>query len=352
MAPGNPFYPGAGITPANPAIDPANRLTSIGWRQTEVGGRASEFENDTNRILLNWEGQYKGWDYSATAFQSKADVTNTFTGGYVNSTMIRSGLTGVDGAPWLNPFGPQSAEGSAYLQSAKILGQVQEAEGTLRGISAQASGEVYKLPAGSMMLAVGVEFLKDKASYTNNFALIRQAASSGLELAEDSTGERRDNAISAELNIPILKELEVNLAIRYDDYSDLGGTTNPKVSFRWQPTQQLLFRGNYNTGFRAPTLYDMYAPNSITFTGNPYDDPLLCPNGVVNTRGRRCGEPGLRPAVPAAAGRQQGPEGRDLEGLVARLGVPADRFRDPRRRLLELHGRGLHRADRRRSDLR
>ncbi len=87
----------------------------------------------------------------------------------------------------------------------------------------------------------------------------------------------------AELNIPITKELEANVAIRYDNYSDVGGTWNPKVSFRYQPMQQLLFRGSYNKGFRAPTLQDMYSPNSVTYTGNPYDDPLLCPNGVVNS---------------------------------------------------------------------
>ncbi len=296
MNAGNPFFPGAGITPGNdnPGFDPASPI-GLAWRQTEVGGRANEFENKTNRIMLSWDGQYKGWDYSASLYQSKADVTNTFTGGYVNATMIRSGLNGVDGAPFLNPFGAQSPEGSAYLQSAKILGQVQNAEGTLRDFNAQVSGEIYKLPAGSMMLAVGVEFMKDEASYNNNFALIRQAASSGLELAEDSTGNRRDNAISAELNIPITKELEVNLAIRYDNYSDFGGTTNPKASFRYQPMQELLFRGSYNTGFRAPTLYDVYAPNSITYTENPYDDPLLCPNGVVNSaaggvESRDCGQ--------------------------------------------------------------
>ncbi len=262
VVPGNPFYPGAGITPANPnaAFDPTKNVT-VGWRQTAVGGRASTFDSDTNRILLNWEGQYKGWDYSATAFQSKSTVKNEFTGGYVNSTMIRDGLQGLSGAPWLNPFGAQSAAGSAYLESSKILGQVQEATGTLGSISAQASGEIWKLPAGPMMLAVGVEYIKDEADYKNNFELIRQAASSGLELAEDSTGSRNDTALMAELNIPITKQLEVNLAVRYDDYSDVGSTWNPKASFRWQPTQAVLFRGSYNEGFRAPTLQDMYSPS-------------------------------------------------------------------------------------------
>ena len=284
MSPNNPFYPGKGITPGNTnaSFDPTKPI-NLAWRQATLGGRASEVDNTTYRWLAQWEGSYKDWDYNVSAFYSDATVKQNFTGGYVNSTMLRNGLLGLNGAPYLNPFGAQSAEGLAYLGGAKILGQVQQADGTLYGVNAHLSGAIWKLPAGPMMLAVGVEYLNDKADYTNNFTLIRQAASSGLELTEDSSGSRHDAAISAELNIPIVKNLDVNLAVRYDDYSDFGGTTNPKISFRWQPIQALLFRGSYNEGFRAPTLQDAYSPNSITYTGGAYDDPLLCPGGKVNT---------------------------------------------------------------------
>lgn len=288
MAPGNPNFP---VNP--PAIDPTQPI-NLAWRMTDLGGRASEFKSDTNRWLLAWDGSYKGWDYNVTALQSKATTKNDFTGGYVSSQKVKDGLNGVGGAPWLNPFGNQTADGSAYLNAAQIIGQVQEAEGTLRELTGVVSGEVAKLPAGPMLLAVGVDFLKDKASYTNNFDLIRQAASSGLAGAEDSYGDRRDNAVYAELNVPIVKTLEANLAVRYDDYSDFGGTWNPKVALRWQPTQQVLVRGSYNTGFRAPTLQDVYSPNSVTYTANPYDDPLMCPGGVPNAalgaiKSRDCG---------------------------------------------------------------
>ena len=283
MSPNNPFYPGKGITPGNtnPSFDPSKPI-SLGWRQATLGGRASEVNNTTYRWLGQWEGTYKDWDYNVSGFYSDATVKQQFTGGYVNSTKLRAGLLGTGGAPWLNPFGAQSVEGEKYLGESKVLGQVQQAEGTLYGFNAHASGEIWKLPAGPLMLAVGAEYLNDKASYTNNFALIRQAASSGLELAEDSSGSRHDVAVLAELNIPVVKNLDVNVAVRYDDYSDFGGTTNPKISFRWQPIQSVLLRGSYNQGFRAPTLQDAYSPNSLTYTGSPYDDPLLCPGGKVN----------------------------------------------------------------------
>ena len=63
------------------------------------------------------------------------------------------------------------------------------------------------------------------------------------------------------MNIPIVKTLEANVAVRYDHYSDFGSTTNPKVSLRWQPTRTVLVRGSYGTGFLAPTLYQLYTPN-------------------------------------------------------------------------------------------
>ncbi len=286
----SPFFPGGSggvpLPPAgadgDPVFDPTQPI-AVTWRLTGAGNRQSEFKNDTNRILLNWEGQYAGWDYSANLFQSKATVTNSFTGGYVNANSIQAGIAGTDGAAWINPFGEQTAAGAAAIAAAQLTGEVQKAVGTLRVFNAQTSGEIYKLPAGPLMLAVGVEFMKDENDYTNNFALSRPAASSGIAGAEDISGSRRDNAISAELSIPILKELEVGLAIRYDDYSDFGGTTNPKVSFRYQPTQALLFRGSYNEGFRAPTLQDIYAPNSITYSGSKYNDSVLCPGGKANS---------------------------------------------------------------------
>ena len=281
----NPYFPGGlGGTPANtdPLFNPATDIT-VGWRQTELGGRSSTLENKTDRFMLDWQGSYKGWDYSVAALTSNSDVTNDFVGGYVNEGGVRAGLAGTGGTPWLNPFGTQTPEGLAYLTSQQILGQVQRAEGKLWGIKAQASGEIYKLPAGPMALALGVEYYNDSVDYTNNFSLIRQAASSGLDLAEDASGSRHWVGFMAELNIPVIKDLEVNLAARYDDYSDFGGTFNPKASVRWVPTKDLLLRGSINSGFRAPSLYDAYAPNSLTSTENSWDDPVLCPGGVVDT---------------------------------------------------------------------
>ena len=110
-----------------------------------------------------------------------------------------------------------------------------------------------------------------------------QAASSGLAgSGAVREGDRNVWALGLELAFPILKNLEFTAAVRYDDYSDFGGTTNPKLSIKYTPVQSLLLRGSYNTGFSAPTLTSLYLPNQTTFTGGRYNDPVLCPGGTVN----------------------------------------------------------------------
>jgi len=83
-----------------------------------------------------------------------------------------------------------------------------------------------------------------------------------------------------ELNVPITKTLDVTVAARHDQYSDFGGTTNPKVSFRFEPSKQFLVRGSFSTGFRAPSLYEL---NSSQAYGNTTttDDTKWCVDGVA-----------------------------------------------------------------------
>jgi outer membrane receptor for ferrienterochelin and colicin len=70
-----------------------------------------------------------------------------------------------------------------------------------------------------------------------------------------SAAASRDSwAAFVEFAVPVLDSLELSLAARYDDYSDFGDTTNPKVAVRWAPIESLAFRASWGTGFRAPSL--------------------------------------------------------------------------------------------------
>ena len=135
-----------------------------------------------------------------------------------------------------------------------------------------------------MSVGLGAELRKEEMVYNTDVAKVSQAASSGLAgSGAVRQGDRDIWAVALEMAFPVLKNLEIGASIRYDDYSDFGNTTNPKVSIKYTPVQNLLLRGSYNTGFAAPSLTDLYSPNSTTFTSGRYNDPVLCPGGVPNT---------------------------------------------------------------------
>ena len=83
--------------------------------------------------------------------------------------------------------------------------------------------------------------------------------------------------------MPIARGLELQLAARYDHYSDFGDTVNPKIALRWQPVKSLLLRTSWGKGFRAPNLYDLHTPLSRFFAFG-FSDPVRCPvtNGPLD----------------------------------------------------------------------
>jgi iron complex outermembrane receptor protein len=185
---------------------------------------------------------------------------------------------------FLNPFGAQTAAGDDYLRSNTVLGEVQNGESTIQGLTGVLSRSFGNLAGGPITAALLAEFRKEDMVYNTDIALVSQAASSGLAgSGATRAGDRDITALGIEMSFPVLKNLELGFSLRYDDYSDFGSTTNPKISFKYNPTQAALIRGSYNTGFAAPSLYNLYLPNSTTFTSNRYNDPVLCPGGVANT---------------------------------------------------------------------
>ena len=280
MNPSSPFYPGNGITPANPALD-KTRPISIAWRTTALGSREGEQKNNTQRLVAAIDGSMAGWDYQLSALTSNAKVENFFLNGYPMTQPLRNGVAGLAGAPFLNPFGDQSAAGLAYLVQNQVLGKVQDGESKMSSAAATVSRPIFELPGGPLTLALAVEARKEEMVYNTDVPKVSQAASSGLAgSGATRQGSRDISALALELNAPVLKGLEFGFSVRGDHYSDFGSTVDPKVSVRYQPNDIVLLRGSANKGFVAPSLYQLYLPNSTTFTATRYNDPVLCPNGV------------------------------------------------------------------------
>jgi iron complex outermembrane receptor protein len=158
---------------------------------------------------------------------------------------------------------------------------------------------VFKLPAGMLQYAAGYQFRKENLELSPSAALLTGdiAGLGGATRGYDA--DRRVNAVYGEVIVPVIKNLDLNLAARYDDYSDVGSTTNWKGNVRWQPSQQLLVRGSYGTGFRAPTLNNLFEPNVLQ-TSPTIQDPASGFSGQVNEL--TGGNPDLKPETSTQYG--------------------------------------------------
>lgn len=280
--PGTAFYPGNGITPGPGGfvLDPS-RPVEVNWRQSVLGPRLQSSQNTGQRLLLGFDGQFADWDYDIGASYNQNKVVDHIHSGYVDDRAAALGIA--NGT--LNPFGPQTDAGLAYLGSHALSGDFRTSIGRVKGLDARASREIGDwFGAGPAALALGGEFRKE-AFHQDIQDFAGNVQSLGVDPAATVSGERNLKAQYAELNVPVLDSLELSAAIRHDKYSDFGSTSNPKYSFRFQPFRQLVLRGAYSEGFRAPSLYELYNPTFTTYTSANYDDPRLCAGGQPSQGG-------------------------------------------------------------------
>jgi iron complex outermembrane receptor protein len=125
-----------------------------------------------------------------------------------------------------------------------------EPKSSVTSIDFKAARELMKLAGGSLGLALGAEYRKEEATNPpvpgTDTASIVGLGYSAFDMS------RNVWAIYGELVAPVTKWLELNAALRYDDYSDFGGTWNPTIGFKLQPIAQVAIRGTYSEAFRAP----------------------------------------------------------------------------------------------------
>ncbi|WP_269792101.1 TonB-dependent receptor [Stenotrophomonas sp. Iso1] len=192
-----------------------------------------------------------------------------------------------DCRPW-NPLLPYGVAGPGSLADAATQAFLFP-QFTNTGITkttsftANLAGSIVTLPAGDLGFAMGVEHREEQGRYVPD-AFAQSGQSTGLG-STTTSGKYDLDEVYLELNIPVLsdmpfaKELSFNVASRYSDYSNFGDTINSKFGFVWRPMSELLVRGTYAQGFRAPTIDDLYGGINSSF--EPYTDP--CGLGSTNS---------------------------------------------------------------------
>jgi iron complex outermembrane receptor protein len=275
----SPYYPGgsAGV-PAIPGL--SGPLTV---QYSAPGMAATKDMQVNNRFVLNDQGIMGDWDYKAGANYGISNRNITAAQGIYNAQELNAGISnGI-----INPFGAQSTAGQNYLNSIDMSGTtLRAATSTFLGVDGTISREIGKLEGGAMTLALGGDIHQDTNKDQKMLAGLYAAPVSAAPTWANS--QRIVTALFGEIDMPVTKKLTLNAAVRDDRYSDVGNTINPKASFRFQPSKELMFRGSASTGFRAPTLSDEYGytvAGANTTTSAPMDDPLLCPSATPNISG-------------------------------------------------------------------
>ncbi|ALS98911.1 TonB-dependent receptor domain-containing protein [Lacimicrobium alkaliphilum] len=232
------------------------------YRFAEVP-RVVDNDGDTYRILQGLRGQWGNWDWESAVSWSRAtkdDVTHN----RVSNTLMREALNDTTSAAY-NPF--SGGENSNIERAQVSVTRLSETELTTFDVKFS-NADIYQLPAGPVGFVAGLEYREESfkddrdprldgtIQFTDEegdtYPFVSDVVNSSP--TPDSSGERDVASLFAELQVPVLSNLDLQLALRYEDFSDVGDTTVGKLAFGWRPLDNLLFRGSWSEAFRAPNL--------------------------------------------------------------------------------------------------
>ena len=264
-----------------PTFDKNSRI-SYKWRANDFGNRTQENTTDNLRLLVGFEGTVGKWDYKAGVSHAQSKTNTKLTDGYAYTSKLFPALASGTINPWVGAGQTQSEAAKTLIESTMFRGDFQHGKTTLTSIDGSISGEVLQLPAGAMSAAVGFDLRRESYAFGQDIDAMTVYLSPGNAALDKAS--RNVKAVYAELLVPIIKDLEMQFALRRDDYSLVGASTNPKVSFRYQPTSWLLFRGSANKGFLAPSFTQLYSGQLYQELSSGVQDTVGCARHPGDTR--------------------------------------------------------------------
>lgn len=296
----NPFYVApVGVTPplcaASVGAPVGARCVTVAYSlYPQIGTISRPVHADSWNAVGGLEFMPFG-DFRATFYYSHGEsneVDNRPRNG-VNGAALQAALNDTNSATALNVFGgPNNASTIATITDNLfvITGRTK-----LDVFNGQLDGSLFALPGGDVRIAVGGEH-RIEYTFTD---LLSGRSTAPVRVAD--AGTRNVDAVFAELFVPIagannaspgLERLSLSLAVRYENYSDFGSTTNPKFGITYEPFEGLTLKGTYGTSFRAPTFTEV---STIAGGAGLYFDTLPGPAGNQTGIGIAGGNPNLRP---------------------------------------------------------
>ena len=266
---GSPNHPGT-IGGNNPnAADPyyqslAGQDLFMFHRFAALGPRDGLVENTTTSYLGGFEGALGSVDLDVGAryIESRAtDMGRNYVVGGLAQNAITSGA--------YNIYDPFAGDPNSLGFTATIL---RDMKTSTKEFYANAGFDMFSMGGGTAAAVVGVEYREDY--YQDNYDPLSESGQIVGSAGSSASGSRDIYSAYFEALFPIVDSFEVNIAGRYDKYSDYGSDFAPKVSVRWQPLDSLPLRASYGEGFRAPSLDILSAKPA--FSAAATSDPATC----------------------------------------------------------------------------
>ncbi len=252
--------------------------------------RIVDVQGDTYRFLAGLRGEVNNWFWEGAYTWSRADRED-ITRNRISNILITEALND----PTSAGFNIFSITNSNIDRALVDVVRLNEQELLMIDFKIS-NGDVFDLPAGPVGIVVGAEyrdesFIDDRdprldgtIRFTdvsgNTFPYLSDVVNSSPTL--DSRGDRQVVSLFTELQVPVLSNLDVQIAARYEDFSDVGSTTVGKVAFGYRPFEPLLIRGSWSEAFRAPNLVTINeAQVARTNTRNDFGCLAVDPNESV-----------------------------------------------------------------------
>jgi iron complex outermembrane receptor protein len=268
-------------------INPADATDAfLYYRGADAGGRTDEYRTDAVHFVAGADSRVAGWDVNAAYTHSQNKQIDTAVAGYLSGNafeeLVRSGA--------YNPF-VVNPNGASVLAPAVLHQVLGTTHSKIDVANVRGSREVFALPGGPASLGLGADFTRQ--SYQDDPSAISKGPGPGNPGWTDVTigggtgsqaldASRKSWGSFAELLMPVMKNLELTGALRYDSYDavekhntsyDINGVPSKpgtvgedvakatyKLSARYTPVQSVMLRGSYGTGFKAPTMNDVADP--------------------------------------------------------------------------------------------
>jgi iron complex outermembrane recepter protein len=255
------------VNVTGPGIAGHPGATTLAYRLGDAGNRDSHDTELNFSALLGVKGNLTSiWEYDISGGYSVINRDNKGVNGYVDGAALDNIIQTTPGGfnPGVTPIG------------STVTPVWQNSQSKLLSFDAVFTGELGEMEHGAIGVATGVSAFNEKLEQD---ADAKSVAGEILGSSGTISNDRRDvQSGFAEVVFPVTEKLELDAAARVDNYSDFGTTVNPKLSAKYNLNSSVMFRASVGTGFKAPTLTELYRASSSGFI--TFIDRYMCSQDV------------------------------------------------------------------------